>query len=121
LGRRAASGDSRAAHCLAVGLRSLDGGELEDALVAFGRYGDLRPIKLLSLSHQGTLPLRSLADAVTMLPLSWSDDFSRQQLALRARRDRFSKVSQAGLSAERGLALRSIDAALAEQTRAPNR
>jgi hypothetical protein len=121
LGRLAESGDSRAARCLAVGLPSLDGGELEDALVALGRYGDLRPIRLLALSRQGILPMRSLADAVAMLPLSWSDDFGRQQLVLKARRTRFGRVSQPGFSAERELALRSIDAALAEQARALKR
>ena len=114
LDRHAELGDDRAARCLAIGLGSLDGGDLEDALVALGRYGDRRPMKLLALTQQGTLTMRSLADAVRMLPLSYSDDFGRQQLSLKARRDRFREVSQPRLSAQRGLALRSIDAALAE-------
>ena len=71
-------GDDRAAHCLALGLQSLDGGELEDALVAFGLYGDRKPIKLLALAHQGTLSRQSLTDAVQMLPLSLTDDMQGQ-------------------------------------------
>ena len=118
LDRHAESGDSRAAHCLAIGLRSLDGGELEDALVALGRYGDHRPMELLTLAHRGTLSRRSLADAVRMLPSSMSDDFVRQHRTLKVRRDRFIRVSEPTLSAERKLALRSIDSALAERTRA---
>lgn len=104
-----------------MGLRSLDGGELEDALIALGRYGDRKPVELLTLSHQGTLPMPSLADAVRMLPSSWSDNFVRQQLLLQARRNRFTNVSQWRLSAERKLAQRSIDAALVELARAPRR
>jgi hypothetical protein len=119
--RQAGSGDSRAAQCLAVGLDSLDGGELEDALVALGRYGDHRPTKLLALAHQGTLSKPSLADAVRMLPLSLADNFGRQRRALEARRSRFRNVSQSTFSAERELALRSIDSALAELGRAPSR
>lgn len=114
LDRAAGFGDTRAATCLALGLRSMGGGELEDALVALGRYGDHRPVSVLALTHRGTLSRRSLADAVSMLPLSFADDIGRQKQALESRRNRFRNVSQSQFSAERDLALRSVDAALAE-------
>lgn len=82
LERRAEAGHGQAAFCLAWDLHSLDGGELEDALVALGQYGDRHPVELLSLAHRRTLSKRSLADAVRMLPLSLSDDFQAQLTAM---------------------------------------
>lgn len=114
LDRRVEAGDRQAAFCLAVGLHSLDGGELEDALVAFGRYGDHRPAELLELANRGALSKLSLADAVSMLPLSLTDDPQAQATAMKARRERFKKVIQPALTAERDLALRSIETALAD-------
>jgi hypothetical protein len=92
----------------------LDGGELEDALVALGRYGDRRPAELLLLTHQGTLSRLSLARAVRMLSLSLSDDLPAQARAVKARRQRFREVALPALVAERDLALKSVDSALAE-------
>lgn len=114
LDRRVAAGDSGAAFCLAAGLRSLDGGELEDALVALGRYGDRKPSQLLLLAHRGVLTRWSLARAVRMLPLSLTDDLERQVRVLKGRRDRLRKLAQPALRAERELALHSIESALRE-------
>jgi hypothetical protein len=114
LDRRVEAGDRQAAFCLAIGLHSLNGGELEDALVALGRYGDQRPTELLQLTRQGALAKQSLADAVAMLSLSLADDLHAQAAVLKARRDRFRKIVQPSLTAERGLALRSIGAALSD-------
>ena len=111
---RVEAGDSRAAFCLATRLQSLDGGELEGALVALGQYGDQRPGELLLLARRGVLSRLSLADAVTMLPLSLTDDLPAQARAMKNRRDRFRRVAQPALFTERDLALRSIDSALAE-------
>ena len=111
---QARKGERRAAYCLALHLRSLDGGELEDTLVALGQYGDRRPIGLLLLAYHGTLSRRSLADAVSMLPLSLSDDMKAQLTALEARRNRFRRVDEPKVVLERHLALRGINAAVAE-------
>ena len=116
LDRRVEAGDRQAALCLTVGLDSLDGGELEDALVALGRFGDHRPAELLELANRGALSNVSLADAVSMLPLSLSlsDDAHAQARAMKARRDRFRNVVQPTLRAERKVAVHSIETALAE-------
>lgn len=122
LDRGAAAGDARAAFCLAVGLHSLDGGELEDALVALGQYGDRQPAELLQLAHRGTLSRQSLADAVTMLPLSLSDDLRVQERAMEVRRAQFKKVAEPALVAEQEFVLQSIGSALADiMAQMPNR
>lgn len=105
-------GDDQAASCLARRLHSLDGGELEDALVALGRYGESKPRELLLLAHRGVLAQASLADAVTMLPNSLSDDFGAQAAALKARSALFKKVAQPKLFTERRLVLRSLASAI---------
>jgi hypothetical protein len=92
----------------------LDGGELEDALVALGRYGDHRPADLLELANGGALSKLSLADAVSMLPLSLSDDPHAQATAMKARREGFRKVVRPELRAGREVALRSIERAIRE-------
>ena len=112
LDQRVEKGDPEAARCLALALRSLDGGELEDALVALGQFGDHRPADLLSMARQGTLSKRSLVDAVAMLPLSLSDNLPAQAAALKGRHDKYSKVVRASLTTEQELVLRSIDTAL---------
>jgi hypothetical protein len=99
---------------LSLLLPSLDGGELEDALVALGQYGDLRPVELLMLSHQGTLSRHSLAKAVGMLPLSLTDNMQGQLTAMNRRRDQYRRIAQPELTTERQLALQSIESALAE-------
>lgn len=114
LDRRAESGQRRAAFCLAVGLRSLDGGELEDALVALGLYGDRHPADLLALTHRGVLSKRSLTDAVGMLPLSLADDPTAQLKAMEARRYRFRRVVALELASERRIAMQAGESALRE-------
>jgi hypothetical protein len=99
---------------LAAGLHSLDGGELEDALIALGQFGDQRPAELLRLAHRGLLSKASLADAVQMLPLSMADDLHAQTTALRIRREQFAAVALPTLVAERDLAVRSIESTLAD-------
>jgi hypothetical protein len=112
LDRMTEEGDDHAASCLAGSLHSLDGGELEDALVALGRYGDSRPKELLLLTHGGILEKSSLASAVTMLPSSLSDNLQAQAAALEARRSRFRKVAHPKLLAERELVLQSLASAI---------
>jgi len=114
LDERVRSGDRHAASCLALRLRSLDGGELEDALVALGQFGDGRPVDLLGLALRGELSSRSLSDAVGMLSLSLTDEFPAQLAAMKARRARFRKVTSPELTSERRVALKSIESALAE-------
>ena len=114
LDRRVEEGDHGAAACLARSLHSLDGGELEDALVALGRYGENNPVELLLLAHRGIMAKASMASAVTMLPGSLSDNLEAQAAALEARRSRFTKIGRSDLSAERQIALRSLASAIEE-------
>jgi len=111
---RVRSGDPHAASCLALRLRVFDGAKLEDALVALGEFGDRRPVELLELAHRGELSRDSLSDAVRMLSLSLTDEFPAQLAAMKARRERFRRVTRPELASERRIALKSIDSALAE-------
>jgi hypothetical protein len=97
---RVRSGDPHAASCLALRLRVFD--------------GDRRPVELLELAHRGELSRDSLSDAVRMLSLSLTDEFPAQLAAMKARRERFRRVTRPELASERRIALESIDSALAE-------
>ena len=114
LDRRVEAGDRQAAFCLARSLDSLDGGELEDSLVALGQFGDRRPVELLSLAHRGTLSRHSLAEAVGALPLSLTDNMHGQLQALKLRQARYRRIAQPQLAGERRLVLQSIESALTE-------
>lgn len=114
LDRLVVAGDDGAAACLSGSLRSLDGGELEDALVALGRYGENKPEKLLLLAHRGILAKASLASAVSKLPSSLSDDLEAQAATLEARRSLFASVVQSNLLVERQLVLRSLASAISD-------
>lgn len=116
LERAAESGDTSSALCLAkhLHLKHLDGGELEDALVALGSYGDHHPRELLLMTKHGQLTDINLADAVRMLSDNFVDQFKAQARAMRARRERFRSVTDPLLASQRGVALRSIELAIRE-------
>lgn len=109
-----ATGNSWGARYLVKHLRTLDGGNLEDGLIALGQFGDHRLVELLRFARNGDLSDRELGDALTMLPLSLSDDPDAQLKVMQERRSRVAKIGDGDLSSVRSMALRRIDGFISE-------
>jgi hypothetical protein len=99
---------------LAEHLKNLDGGNLEDALRSLGKFSEHNMAQLLLLAHQGILSGRELDDAVTMLPLSLSDDAGAQLKLLEFRRQKAASITRKGLAQEKVQTLTAIDAFINE-------
>lgn len=108
------TGNRWAAQYSAEHLKELDGGNLEDALIALGQFSHHDVQSLLMFANKGLLTKRELADALTMLPLSLSDDPRAQLSSLQARRGKLVKVNRADLQKQRAQALAAIDAFMSE-------
>lgn len=102
-------GNRWSAQYLAEHLKDLDGGNLEDSLVALGQFSTHGMEQLLRFKRDGQLSEIELKDALTMLPLSLSDNPRGQLDALKARRQRVMQITQGGLAGERAEALKAID------------
>jgi hypothetical protein len=98
-----------AAQYLAKHLKQLDGGNLEDALIALGQFSDHDMERLLLFANKGLLSKQELSDALTMLPLSLSDNPRAQLELLSTRRTKVMHVAQKDLSEQRAQALSTID------------
>jgi hypothetical protein len=107
-------GNPWGARYLVEHLHGLDGGNLEDSFVALGQFGDRRAADLLRFAKMGWLRNRDLANAMTMLPLSTSDDLDEQLKAMQKRRDRMEKVCDKDLADKKTIALETIDAFMAK-------
>ncbi|RDS82323.1 hypothetical protein DWU98_09900 [Dyella monticola] len=103
------SGNYSAASYLAKNLKSLDGGNLEDSLVALGDFSDTRMTDLLAFANKGLISPHELTDALTMLPLSMSDNQAAQLSAMQARRSKVNKVTRSDLVIRKSAALKAID------------
>jgi hypothetical protein len=116
LNRLVETGNRWAAQYSAEHLKELDGGNLEDALIALGQFSNHDVQSLLILANKGLLTKRELADVLTMLPLSLSDDPHAQLSSLRSRRDKVVKVNRTDLQKQKAQALTAIDAFMSEIT-----
>jgi hypothetical protein len=114
LNRRVRSGNRWAAQYSAQHLKMLDGGNLEDALVALGQFGDRNMEGLLLLGQQGSLNERELTDALTMLPVSLSDNPNSQLTVVRARKAKAVNVSRTDLAKQQTAAIQALDDFAAE-------
>jgi hypothetical protein len=103
------AGNRWAAEFSARNLKSLDGGNLEDAVVALGQFSDHHMARLLMFAEQGLLSKHELTDALTMLPLSLSDNPTAQLKLVMRRRNKAAAVRQQGLSNQRAHALKALD------------
>jgi hypothetical protein len=108
LGRRASLGSRWAAQYLATHLNQLDGGNLEDALIAVGQFGDHDMERLLSFAKEGVLSKHEFIDTLTMLPLSLSDNLGAQLRYLTARKTKVMHVTRRDLTEQKAWALTSI-------------
>jgi hypothetical protein len=97
-------------------LKELDGGNLEDALIALGQFSNHDAQRLLLFANNGLLSKRELTDALTMLPLSLSDNPHAQLISLQSRRDKVMRVTRADLQKQRAQALAAIDTFVSEIT-----
>lgn len=102
-------GNRWAAQYLAKHLRSLDGGNLEDSLIALGQFSDHNMEQLLVFANKKLLSEHDLTDALTMLPLSLSDNPAAQLDLLKVRRSRAMHVTRKGLLKQKEQALKAID------------
>jgi hypothetical protein len=109
-----AKGDDGSARNLIGRLKDMDGGNLEDALVALGQFSDIHMDAFLAFAQQGLLSQRELTDALIMLPLSLGDDQSAQLSALQDRKHKVQHVTRTDLLEQRALALQAIDKAIDE-------
>jgi hypothetical protein len=107
-------GNYYAAIYLAKNLKSLGGGNLEDALVALGNFSNTHMTELLDFANKGTISEHELTDALTMLPLSMSDNQSAQLSAMQARRNIVNQVKRSDLANQKSVALKAIDDFIAE-------
>jgi len=98
-----------AARYLAKNLKQFDGGDLEDALVGLGKFSTHNMANLMIFLKNGTISERNFCDALTMLPLSMSDDRHAQLVELNIRRRAAFGVKRQDLSVQRKLAIDSID------------
>jgi hypothetical protein len=114
LNNMAATGNRWAAEYSAGHLKELDGGNLEDALRALGRFSDHGMEDLLVLANKGLLSKQELADALTMFPLTLADNPRAQSNSLEARRQRVLRVTRADLQEQRAQALTAISQSLSE-------
>ena len=107
-------GNRWAARYLAEHLKQLDGGNLEDALIALGQFSDHDMERLLLFASKEQLSNREITNALTMLPLSLSDDPRAQLELLSARKNKVLRVTRNDLSKQRSQALNAIDGFAAE-------
>jgi hypothetical protein len=110
------TGNRWAAQYSAEHLKELDGGNLEDALIALGQFSNHDAQRLLLFANNGLLSKRELTDALTMLPLSLSDNPHAQLISLQSRRDKVMRVTRADLQKQRAQALAAIDTFVSEIT-----
>ncbi len=107
-------GNRWAAEYLSKHLKQLDGGNLEDALVALGQFSNHDMENLLLFAKRGLLSKQELSDALTMLPLSLSDNPKAQLASLSRRKTNLLRVTRKDVSEQRAQALSAIDAFAAE-------
>lgn len=103
------SGNRWAAKYSARNLKSLGGGNLEDALVALGQFSDRDMVGLLMFAKEGLLSAHELTDALTMLPLTLSDNPDAQLNLVMTRRNKAAAVREQALSDQRAHALKALE------------
>ena len=114
LNQTVSQGNRWGAEYLVRHLKQLDGGNLEDALVALGQFSSRDMERLLAFSMEGLLSKQELTDALTMLPLSLSDNAAAQLSSLSLRRRKAMRVTRSDLLEQRKHALEAIDDFVAE-------
>jgi hypothetical protein len=116
--RRAAAANRTELRKLLCVLPKLDGGELEDALIALGKAMDRDPAFILRAAQRHEMSTHTLNDSAQMVSLDFGDDQHAQLAALDRRLRAVRAVSDRRLAAARAEAIASINEAIAETRRA---
>lgn len=103
------NGNHSAARYLASNLKRLDGGNLEDALIALGQFSEKDMTGFLDFTRTHVITSHESSDALTMLPPSMSDDAKAQLAAMERRRAAVTLVSQKPLERYKVAALTDIN------------
>lgn len=103
------NGNRWAAKYLAMNLKRLDGGNLEDSLVALGQFSDHNMERLFIFAHEGRLTNHEFVNTLTMLPPSLGDNLQAQLDRLMIRRTKVMHVTQKDLLKQKVQALKAID------------
>jgi hypothetical protein len=102
------AGNQWAIRFVAIGLKALDGGYLEDALKILGQAAHSDPALLLSLDVEGKISDHELGDAATMLPDTFVDKRNESLNELRKRVQSFKSVHDDRLSQAQSYVLKKL-------------
>ncbi|MFA6011949.1 MAG: hypothetical protein WC799_18295 [Desulfobacteraceae bacterium] len=103
------NGNRWAAVYLIEHLKNLDGGDLEDSYIALGKFSDHEFEYLLLFVKNKQLHIDQLTDALTMLPLSVSDNPQAQLTILYSRIKEAIRVTRKDLMKEKIHALKAMN------------
>jgi hypothetical protein len=95
-------------------LDKLDGGELEDALIALGESLHINPIILFREFKEGRMREYSFRSALEMLPLSFVDNKKGTLQELELRKMIVFSINEPGFEREKELAIKVLDDSIAE-------
>lgn len=109
-----AGGNYWAIQFVAINIKTLDGGELEDALRILGEASHSAPELLLSLNADGTITDYVLSDAVTMLPERFVDKKYESINELKRRAKSLKSVHNNKFLRQRSFVLKQLSDALQE-------
>lgn len=107
-------GNLWAAQYLAQNLKSLGGGNLEDSLISLGQFSEHNMEQFFVFARDGKISKREFSDALTMLPLTLSDDRNAQLRVLKIRKDKATQVVRKDLVEQNEQALKAINDFMAE-------
>lgn len=95
-----------------------DGCNLEDALVALGKFSDIHPSQILSMRKRNLFSDKELELIITMIAPRMADRHKEQSSILSTRIEKFSGIRDPRLLTERSLALKYLRAAKLEVEKA---
>jgi hypothetical protein len=107
--KKVSAGNLWTAIFIARNIDRLDGGDLEDALIALGVSMDKDPNLLLSLHRDGIIDNQTLSSCVSQRPLSLVDDQKGTLLLLKLRKKKILSVKTPGLEDAKREALIQLD------------
>ena len=103
------NGDPQAARCLVANLHLLDGGELEDSLIALGEFSKHQMAYFLSLRKENLISRVSFENALTMLPLAMTENPKSSLTELAIRKTAVLEVDGRDLIVQKRAALEALE------------
>lgn len=109
LNNHAANGNKWAAKYIALHLKYLDGGNLEDAMIALGQFGDSDMKELLMLNHKDIITESNTTRLLVMMPLSVSDNENNQLDLIKQRKSKIFAIHEKELYKIRLLSISALN------------